>query len=173
MARSYLGKIFRSGYSLPKVAAKTMMKFFKFAIKQLLLEMSFAVLVIGFSYLFNSWGLPLNAAFAMAIAMTLCLICLLILALSLFSESNPDGKSKVEVKLARRIGQILANRTSTEWNEYQDWLHDIMLSRQQLLNANYPRWQVKLITYRRLSAFCLIIVFSRIKQVTAKMWRSR
>ena len=170
MGQLNLGKMLRLGYSLPKVKVKTIIRLFKLATKQLLLEISLAVSVIGFSYLFTSWGLPLNAAFLLAIGMILCLI---VMAFSLFSEPNSSANLKGEVKLAQRIGQILTNRTSTEWDEYQDWLHDVMLSRQQLLDAKCPQWKVKLITYKRLSVFCIVVAISKVKQVTTSIWRSR
>ena len=145
-------------------------KFVKFAVGQLMLELFLAVSIIGFSYLFMSWGLALPVASIMAIPSTLIL---LILTAYVFFELNSLTKPKGEVKVAQRISRILTDKRSTEWNEYQDWLHDIMQDRQQMLTMKRPQWQVKLITYRRLSVFCVVVGMSKVKHAALSIRRSR
>ena len=168
--KRFLKKIFRLSRDLFRVSIQMIAKFFRFAVGQLLLEVFLAVFILGFSYLFSSWGLPLHFALVLAIAVTLSLA---VLATYLFFELDSFSRPKGEIKLAQRIGQTLTNKTSTEWNEYQDWLHDILLARRQLLNARCPRWKVKLITYRRLGVFCIVVGVSKVKQVATEVWRSR
>lgn len=77
------------------------------------------------------------------------------------------------VKLAFWITQIFVDRESPEWAEYQDWLHDILLARRQLLDAKCPKWKVTIITYWRLSAFLIIVSLSKIKSLAVSVMKLR
>lgn len=126
-------------------------------------------------YFFVTLGIPQNVALFLAIIIVLILLSLFILALNTLNNKKQKltrSKTKGEIKLAQWITQTIANQNSTEWEEYQDWLHDILLSRQQLLDARYPRWQVSLITYKRLGEFWVVIGITKVKQVATSIWRS-
>lgn len=174
MAKKISGKkwrrrLLRSSLSLLKAIALILIKFYRFAVGQILLELTLAVLVIGFSYLLTTWGMPLNVAFILAIALTLTIVTSAVIIWFKFFTSS---KLKGELKLASLITHTLANKTSREWEEYQDWLHDIMLYRQQLLTAKRPRWQVSLITYWYLGQLVTILGISKIRKVAASIKRS-
>ena len=119
--------------------------------------------------------MPQNIASILAIAIALGLLIFAVCVLYKFNREKKPTKNKREgeIKLASRISRTFANQTSTEWNEYQDWLHDILLSRQQLLDAKCPLWKVKLITYRRLSMFCIVVTIAKVKQAALRIGRSR
>lgn len=169
MKNRLLSKVLRSSLSLLKAVLRESGRFLKFGIEYVLLEVFLAVFVIGLSYLFTSWGIPISAAFLLAISIMLGLF---ILTIYISFKFDNVGKLKEERRLAYWIAQICSRKSSTEWNEYQDWLHDIMLSRRQLLDVKCPPWKVKLITYRRLSAFCIVVVISKLRQVAASIRRS-
>ncbi|MEO1006252.1 MAG: hypothetical protein AAFW67_10465 [Cyanobacteria bacterium J06638_38] len=168
-SHKWLRKLFLSGLILLKTISFNLRKFCRFAVGQILFEITLVMLVIGLSYLFTAWGMPLNAALILAIALT---ITILAVAGLMWFKFNTRDKLKGELKIARLITQAIAQKTSREWDEYQDWLHDIMLYRQQLLNANQPQWQVSLITYWQLGKFAIVVVICKIKQVAANIRRS-
>ncbi len=69
-----------------------------------------------------------------------------------------------EVELAGKIGQ-LASRFPEEWQDYQDWLSEIMSSH-SVLQKRYPSWQAVLIFLWHLFYFVLylagVIIVNRI-----------
>ncbi|MEM8720832.1 MAG: hypothetical protein AAGE84_16305 [Cyanobacteria bacterium P01_G01_bin.39] len=171
LARAFrwLKKLLRSGLTLLKAITVGIRKFCQFAVRQILTEITLAILVIGFSYLLMAWGMPLNAAFILAIALTSAIVAVVGIIWLKFSTNS---KLKGELRLSHLITKALTHETSREWDEYQDWLHDIMLSRHQLLDNQCPQWKVSLITYRRLSAFCIVVGISKVKHVAASIRRS-
>ena len=112
---------------------------------------------------------------ALAIAITLGLLLLAVYILYKLAPNNRSIRNKFrgEIRLARSISRTIAESKSTEWHEYQDWLHDILLARRQLLDAKHPQWKVSAITYWRLSVFCIVVGMSKLKQVTASIRKSR
>ena len=138
------------------------------------LEICFWLATLGIGYLFLSWGISYNLANYAALALA---IAILLSALSFEawqkSKKQPKKHSKSKVKLANWIASYLADRTSPEWIEYQDWLHDILLARCQLLNAKCPKWKVFILTYWRLSGFLVIVSLAKIKKavVAVVKWR--
>lgn len=164
-----LSKMLRSSLSLLKAVLRESGKFLSFGIEYVLLEVFLALFVIGLSYLFTSWSIPLSVASVMAIGLTLILF---ILTVYISFKSNNISKPKGDLKLAHWIAQTFSSKSSPEWSEYQDWLHDILFSRGQLLDAKYPQWKVKLITYRRLSAFLIVVVISKLRQFASNIRRS-
>ena len=171
-----LRKVLKSGLSCIKAIFRAIANFIRFGIEQLLFELSLASLVIGLSYLFSVQGISPNVSLLLAIA--ILIVGLLLVAMYVFYRSNRNKRSngnryRGETGLARLISRTIAERESTQWHEYQDWLHDILLSRRQLLDAKHPRWKVSLVTYWRLSTFCLVVGINKVKQVTVKSWRSR
>ena len=72
-----------------------------------------------------------------------------------------------DVEFAGKIGQFVS-RFPQEWEEYQDWLGDIIAAR-SILKARYPQWQVTLIFRWRLFYFVVYVasssVFNRLKKL--------
>lgn len=169
-----LRKILQSSLSLLKAIFQGSANLIRFATQQLLFELSLATLVIGLSYLFTTWEISLNIALILAIAITLGLFLFAVcIFYKLAGNKRPTAnKYRGEIGLARLISQTVAER-NTQWHEYQDWLHDIMLSRRQLLDNKHPRWKVSLITYWRLSIFCVVVAINKVKQVAFSISRSR
>lgn len=137
--------------------------------------------------MFASLGISANLSWFLATCVFLALIILptiviffVALIISDFSsqpktvkKNKTRNKFKGEAKLAFWIAQFFSNKTSTEWTEYQDWLHDIFLARRQLLDAKCPRWKVTIVTYWRLSAFFVIVSLSKIKSLAVSVMRLR
>lgn len=170
-----LKKILEFSLSFVKAVVRTSRSFIRFATKQLLFELFLATVVIGLSYLFTIWGISQNIALWLAVAVVLGLLLVAIYIFSKLERNKRPNENKFrgEIGLAWWISQTFAEKKSTEWNEYQDWLHDILLSRRQLLDAKYPQWKVQLITYWRLWMFCIMMGIGRVKQMTVRIWRSR
>ncbi|VEP13657.1 Cytochrome b6 [Hyella patelloides LEGE 07179] len=59
--------------------------------------------------------------------------------------------SSQDLELASRIGELVSH-FSEEWEEYQDWLRDIISSR-LVLRERYPAWQTVVIFHWRLLYF--------------------
>jgi hypothetical protein len=78
---------------------------------------------------------------------------------------------KSEVSFANWIARTLSHQASQEWEEYQDWLHDILLDYRQLLNRNIPRWQVTLVTYWRLTRLCITVSAIKLKKLAIRATR--
>lgn len=86
MKNRLLSKVLRSSLSLLKAVLRESGRFLKFGIEYVLLEVFLAVFVIGLSYLFTSWGIPISAAFLLAISIMLGLFILTIyISLSLIT----------------------------------------------------------------------------------------
>ena len=169
-------KLLRSSLFLLKTAFKTIAIVFIRLIEYILCEaILWFVTLGGLASLLVMFGIPQNMASLLAIAINLGLFIIAVYISCKYYEEKKltRNKRKDETRAAYSIAKTFANSSPSEWQEYQDWLHDIMLSRQQLLDANCPRWQIKLITYKRLSAFCIVVGISRIKQATTEVWRSR
>ncbi len=170
-------RMWRSSLSLFKAILGILKGFSQRAVVEILFEICIFVQPLVYVYLFTSWGIPLSVAWIVAIIATIAssIILLTIVGsvINKLHESSESTKLKAEVWLARWIAEVLANRSASEWTEYQDWLHDILLKRRQLIDARHPRWRVSLITYWRLSVFCLVVAASKIKQVTFSLLKLR
>ena len=75
------------------------------------------------------------------------------------------------MSFANWIARTLSHQASQEWEEYQDWLHDILLDYRQLLNRNIPRWQVTLVTYWRLTRLCITVSAIKLKKLAMRATR--
>ncbi len=120
------------------------------------------ILVIG--VLLVKFGLP--QAFALGLSITLIIASLIISYTTIRQhriitrrsrKNRPHNSVKGEVRFADAIAGILSQNSPREWEEYQDWLHDILLARCQLLDRKIPGWKVTLITYWRLTALCITV----------------
>lgn len=157
-----------------KAIARIIVRFLKFALGELISHILFGSIILGFSYVFVSWGISSAVAFNLALATLLAICILLIVTISVFNSAfKHQQPKKVKIKLATWLAKTLIDRTSPEWTEYQDWLHDIFLARRQLLDAKSPKWKVTIITYWRLSAFLTIVTLSKIKNMASSVMRLR
>jgi quinol-cytochrome oxidoreductase complex cytochrome b subunit len=59
--------------------------------------------------------------------------------------------STKDIKFASSVSKLLSHFPE-EWQDYQDWLRDIIASR-QMLQANHPNWRATLLFYWRLVYF--------------------
>ena len=174
--RRLLRKFFRSCSSLLKISLKTLSVAVIWLIKYVLVEVIFwFVIPVGLGSMLVAFGMPQNIALKLATAIVLGLLTLAACILyKLERERQPTRHQREgETKLASRISRTFASQTSTEWHEYQDWLHDILLARRQLLAEKCPRWKVKLITYQRLAVFCIVVAIAKVKQTALRIGRSR
>jgi hypothetical protein len=171
-------KILNLGLSQIKAIFYLIWKLCKYAIGYVLLtEIPMYILILGFAYLLVSWGMANNIALEVAYYLFCAFLALwaLYCIFCFFNKSAKSGQKFLskEVRLARWITQTFFPKQSTEWAEYQDWLHDILLARCQLLDAKSPRWQVTLLTYWRLSLLCLIVCLIKIRRATASLMKLR
>lgn len=157
-----------------KAIARMIVRFLKFALDCLLTEILLGGIILGFSYIFVSWGISSAVAFNLALATLLTICILLIVTISFFNSAFKHQQSKkVKIKLATWLAKTFVDRTSPEWTEYQDWLHDIFLARRQLLDAKCPSWKVTILTYWRLCAFLAIVTLAKIKNMASSVMRLR
>ncbi|MDJ0531901.1 MAG: hypothetical protein QNJ70_05280 [Xenococcaceae cyanobacterium MO_207.B15] len=137
---------------------------------EVVLPIGLYVIFAGFARIFIWLGF--STSVAIALSLILLLLILLVSAIAYTKHRNITNKVRRnsylrvrgEVKLADNIAQILATKSPREWEEYQDWLHDILLIRRQLLERHCPRWKVIILTYWRLFAFCVIISLIKLKR---------
>ena len=168
-------KLIRQSLSLFIEIAKVGKKLLRFAVKQLLLEISLGITILGLAYVFASWGISQNLALYVAIAVVLGLfiVAALVIDNGYKSKSSMKRKAEGELKLAVRIAHMLSKKASLEWTEYQDWLHDILLARDQLLVSKCPRWKVVMITYWRLSVLLIVVSLTKIKGIVVSVMKLR
>ncbi|WP_019507666.1 hypothetical protein [Pleurocapsa sp. PCC 7319] len=175
--KNKLFKLFRLGLSLFKAVIREIGKFFRFAVKELLFEISLGIITLGLAYVFASWGMSQNLALYIAVVLALGLSIVVALVIVIDngykSKSSMRRKVKGEVKLAVWIAQIFSNQTSSEWTEYQDWLHDILLARRQLLDTKCPRWKVAILTYWRLSILWVVVSMTKMKSIAVSIMKLR
>lgn len=70
-----------------------------------------------------------------------------------------------DVKFADWIARLLSTKAPQDWEEYQDWLHDILLARRQLLDRDVPHSKVTLVTYWRLVGLCITVTSIKLKRM--------
>lgn len=169
-----MSRLYDLSLSWLKAIAKIIVRFLKFALGQLLFEALFGSLILGCAYILVSWGIYSEFTFyiAFAIALTVCIL-LIGIASSLTSSFKHKKSKRAKVFLAAWLAKTCVDRTSPQWTEYQDWLHDIFLARRQLLDAKCPKWKVTIITYWRLSAFLAIVTLAKIKNIAVSVMRLR
>ncbi|HHP7229935.1 MAG TPA: hypothetical protein ACFCUY_03630 [Xenococcaceae cyanobacterium] len=138
----------------------------------LTLELGIYLIFIGLISVFIWLGF--TTTLAIVFSLILLLVSLLISTITQIKQRIFQEKARKksyfqvrgEVKLADNIAQILATKSPKEWEEYQDWLYDILLTRRQLLERNCPKWKVSVLTYWRLLTFCLTISLLKLKRLT-------
>ena len=129
------------------------------------------ILIIG--VLLVKFGIP--QAFALALSITLIIATFVISYTTIRqhriitrrSRKNRQHNSvKGEVRFADSIAKILSQNSPREWEEYQDWLHDILLAHRQLIASGVAKWKVTLITYWRLTALCVTVSAIKLRRFT-------
>ena len=85
-------------------------------------------------------------AFSVVIALVIFAFAIVIIAINILKS-----RREKDIELAGTIGR-LARHFPEEWQEYQDWLRDI-ISSQSVLLKRYPAWQAVLIFRWRLFYF--------------------
>jgi len=171
-----LQKIYRSSLLLLNIVFKAIAIALMWLAEYMLTEIIFWFVTLGvFARLLITVGISPSIAYSFSIifSLSLCAIAAYISYASYTKKKPARNKRQGEAGLAYKIGQNLDDGKSQQWHEYQDWLHDIMLSRRQLLDEQCPRWKVKLITYRRLGVFCAVVGMSKVRQVAVRIGRSR
>ncbi|MDJ0775639.1 MAG: hypothetical protein QNJ49_19810 [Mastigocoleus sp. MO_167.B18] len=130
----------------------------------LICEGTIYALILIIAVLLVKFGMP--QAFALGLSITLIIATLIISYTTIRQhriitrrsrKNRPHNSVKGEVRFADAIAGILSQNSPREWEEYQDWLHDILLARCQLLDRKIPGWKVTLITYWRLTALCITV----------------
>ncbi|MBE9129280.1 MULTISPECIES: hypothetical protein [unclassified Coleofasciculus] len=142
-------RILRFIQSITQVFAK--------ALVWLAVEFSGYLIFFGLGLALVMLGVPTN------IASWLSLVLLILLGAFILGVSYPLLKG--EVRFANWIARILSNKTPQVWEDYQDWLHDILLNYRQLLESGAPRWQVTIVTYWRLTRFCITVGTLKLKRL--------
>lgn len=158
----------RSILHIVQASINIISKLFLRGVQELLLEILLFGLGLGLTFLFSSWGISNSLALGFSIVIVI-LICIFSIRFFFFSKSKlVKKKVRGEEKLANWIAQNFAQKAPKEWNEYQDWVHDILLDRFQMLDRGYPVWKVRIITYWRLIRFCLIVSLIKLRRLAIR-----
>lgn len=136
----------------------------------LMLEFAVYIAIGGLAIALISLGVPSNVA--LGVSLVLVVFTLIVSSLAYkrhrITTSRPGRNSYIpvrgEVKFADWIAQTLSARAPQEWEEYQDWLHDILLARRQLLDSGCPVWKVTAIAHWRLMGLCITVGSIKLKR---------
>ena len=138
------------------------------------------VLIIITGALLVSFGVPQSLALSISIALIIATIVITYTTyrqhktITRHSRKNRQyNPLKGEVKFADAIAGILSQKSPREWEEYQDWLHDILLARRQSLANGIPQWKVTLITYWRLTALCITVSVIKLRRLAMTIRKMR
>ena len=156
----------RSSLRIATASIKIITELVRRVLKELLIETVLFGVGLGLTMFFSYLGVPNRLALGLSIVI---LICILSVCFSYFHKSKlAKNKVKGEEKLADWIAQTLAQKAPQEWEEYQDWLHDILLDRFQMLDRGFPVWKVRMITYGRLTGFCVTISLIKLRRLAIR-----
>ena len=169
LTNSFSGLV-RSSLRIVKASIKIITELFRRGVKELLLEIILFGVGFGLTIFFSYLGVSNRLALGLSLVIVI-LICILAIRFFYSRKSKlARSRSKVrgEEKLADWIAQTLAQKAPQEWEEYQDWLHDILLARLQLLDRGFPVWKVRIITYGRLTGFCVTISLIKLRRLAIR-----
>ena len=136
------------------------------------------ILIIG--VLLVKFGIP--QAFALGLSIALVIATLVISYTTIRQhriitrrsrKNRPHNSVKGEVRFADAIAKMLSQNSPREWEEYQDWLHDILLARRQLIASGIAKWKVTLITYWRLTTLCVTVSVIKLRRFTRTVRKLR
>ncbi|NET91463.1 MAG: hypothetical protein F6K45_25845 [Kamptonema sp. SIO1D9] len=125
----------------------------------------------GIAIALISFGIATDVALWLSLAL---LVLILLVSYLVYQQhrritSQPKKYSyfrvRGEVKLADWIARIVSTKAPREWTEYQDWLHDLLLNRRQLLEKGESRLRVTALTYWRLMGFCITVSAIKLKRL--------
>ncbi len=112
------------------------------AFTYLSLEFAVYIAIGAFAIALISLGMPSKIALYLSLVLAVFSLVASFLAYrqqriitSRTARSRSSIPATSEVKLANWIAQTLSTKAPQEWEDYQDWLHDILLTRSQLLSA--------------------------------------
>ncbi|MBD1805885.1 hypothetical protein H6F98_10535 [Microcoleus sp. FACHB-SPT15] len=155
---------------------KTIAKAFTY----LMLEFTLYIAIGGLAIALLSLGMSSNVALSLSLVLVIFSLLTTFLAYwqhQIIAKRRTKANSSLlitgEVKLADWIAQTLCAKASQEWEEYQDWLHDILLVRRQLLDSGSSRWKVTLLTYWRLIALCVTVTLIKLRRLVLAARRLR
>lgn len=177
LARSAQKRATRSSLGIIKASSKIIPELIFRGVRELVSEIALFGVGFGLTIIFHSWGASNSLALGLSIVIVI-LSCILSIRFFSHRKSKLDikrtlkttrTKVKGEEKFANSIAQILAQKAPKEWEEYQDWLHDILLDRLQLLDRGLPVWKVRLITYWRLIGFCFIVGLIKLRRLAIRL----
>ncbi|MEQ8755392.1 MAG: hypothetical protein RID09_17995 [Coleofasciculus sp. G1-WW12-02] len=146
----------------------------------LTVEFTIYVAIAGVAIALFWLGLPSYVALGLSIGLVILSLTISFLAYrqhrlitrrSVKTDASPTMKG--DVKLADLIAQTLAEKAPQEWEEYQDWLHDILLDRRQRLDEGDPHWRVTLLTYWRLTRLCITVTLIKLRRLAIAARRLR
>ncbi|MGK7952142.1 MAG: hypothetical protein AB4368_26000 [Xenococcaceae cyanobacterium] len=169
--------ILRSSLKIFKTFSKITAELLRRGIKELLVELALFGIGLGLSVILSFFGLSNSFALGLSISIVIifCILCIRFFSprQSRLARREALGTApnrlKGEEKLADWIAQTLTRKAPQEWEEYQDWLHDILLARLHLLDRGYPLWKVRMITYGRLTVFCLTVILIKLRRLATSL----
>lgn len=167
----------RSSLRIVKASLKILAQLFWRGVTELLWEIVLFGVGLGLAFIFHSLGASNSLAVGLSLVIVIS-IAILAIRFFFFRKSKlarsrtlitTSTKVRGEEKLANWMAQTLAQKAPQEWEEYQDWLHDILLARLQLLDRGFPVWKVRIITYWRLTGFCLIVGLTKLRRLVIRL----
>ena len=167
----------RSSLRIVKASLKIISQLCLRGVTEQLLEIVLFGVGLGLAFIFYSLGASNSLALGLSLVIVISIVILAI-RFFFFRKSKlarsrtvitTSTKIRAEEKLVNWIAQTLAQKAPQEWEEYQDWLHDILLDRLQLLDRGVPVWKVRVITYWRLTGFCLIVGLMKLRRLVVSL----
>jgi ABC-type transport system involved in cytochrome bd biosynthesis fused ATPase/permease subunit len=150
------------------------------AFTYLTLEFAVYIAIGGLAIALVSLGVSINVALNLSLVLVVFSLVMSFLAYrqhriikSRPTKANSPLPVRGEVKLADWIAQTLSTKAPQEWEDYQDWLHDILLARRQLLDHGYPVWKVTGMTYWRLIGLCITVALIKLRRLALAARRLR
>ncbi|MBK4729826.1 hypothetical protein JJD41_08105 [Oxynema sp. CENA135] len=141
-------------------------------------ELAIYLTILAITALLVAWGLSVKIA--LGIGITLSGLVAIVSVWAYRQHRLATGRSRGDrgapslqgdVKFADWIAQTLARKAPREWEEYQDWLHDILFARRQMLDEGDRPWQVTALTYGRLIALCVTVARLKLRRWAVHLQR--
>lgn len=166
--RSQFTRIFNRIHSIFQTVVKALTKALVY---ELTTEIILVIGSFSIAILLAKLGISDVVAIALGLVITIILCAVVYSLFNLPKLKTSHQKS--EIKFANWIVKTLLSKGSSEWSEYQDWLHDILLARRQLLDRGCLSWKVFLITSWRLAALYIIVTAIKLRNAAIAVFRWR